>query len=157
MAGGATLPAVGYTDGVTAGGYPRRLLGMAVAAGAIAVAGRQVTRVEGRGRSMAPTLLPGDRMVAITCLRGRPGDIVAVRDPRLPSRLLVKRVAAVEADAGLQLSGDDPAASTDSRTFGAIPPALVAGRVVWRYWPPERRGTMAAPTHAPGKAPRGFR
>lgn len=154
-----------YTDGVTAGGYPRRLSGMAgavavavaVGAGAGAIACRQITRVEVRGQSMAPTLLPGDRMVAVTCLRGRPGDIVAVRDPRCPSRLLVKRVTAVEADASVYVSGDDLAASTDSRTFGAIPPALVAGRVVWRYWPPERRGTMARRTDPSGEALRGFR
>ena len=130
---------------------------MAAAAVAVAVACRAVTRVEVRGRSMAPTLLPGDRMVAVAWLRGRPGDIVALRDPRLPSRMLVKRVVAVESGARLRVGGDDPDASTDSRAFGAIPPALVAGRVVWRYWPPERRGTMTALAHSARKARRGFR
>jgi nickel-type superoxide dismutase maturation protease len=130
---------------MTAPGYPRLLAGMAAAtaAGAVVLAWRRVIRVEVQGASMAPTLQEGDRLVALGRLRGRPGDIVAVRDPRVPSRLLVKRVNGVEVDRSLRVSGDNPHASTDSRTFGPVPPALVVGRVVWRYWPPPRRG--AAP------------
>lgn len=136
--------------------YPRLLMGMTAVGVAVVLAQRHVIRVEVRGWSMAPTLAPGDRMVAIGGLAGRPGDIVAVRDPRDPSRLLVKRVGAVEVDRRLHLSGDDPSASTDSRSFGPVSPALVAGRVVWRYWPPERRGATWGRT-PPREANQGVR
>lgn len=132
---------MGYTVGVVRS-YPRRLLGIAAvgaAATATVVAGR-VLRVKVDGRSMVPTLWPGDRLVVIRGLRARPGDIVAVPDPRVGSRMLVKRVAAVEGDLRLRLSGDCATASTDSRSFGPVPARSVAGRVVWRYWPWEHRG-----------------
>ncbi|MDR1788019.1 MAG: signal peptidase I [Treponema sp.] len=35
---------------------------------------------------------------------------------------------------------DDRANTNDSRTWGPLPLALVAGRVVFRYWPPTRMG-----------------
>lgn len=126
----------------------------ATAAGAVVLAWRRIIRVEVRGASMAPTLHDGDRLVALGRLRGRPGDIVAVRDPRVPSRILVKRVSGLEDDHSLRVSGDNPQVSTDSRTFGPVPPALVVGRVVWRYWPPARRG--AAPCTDPQGASRAF-
>ncbi len=109
---------------------------------AVGLLWRGVVRVEVQGASMVPTLRQGDRMVALAGLPGRPGDIVAVRDPRSTSQVLVKRVAAVGADRTLDLRGDQPSASTDSRTFGPVSPDLVVGRVVWRYWPPARRGPV---------------
>jgi signal peptidase I len=48
---------------------------------------------------MAPTLAPGDRLwVDPHALRGRaprPGELVVLRDPGVPDRWLIKRVAAV--------------------------------------------------------------
>jgi len=38
------------------------------------------------------------------------------------------------------VSGDNPDASTDSRTFGPVTAASVRGRVVYRYFPADRRG-----------------
>jgi len=69
---------------------------------------------------------------------------VAVSDPRRPARLMVKRVAAVDVGV-VTVAGDDPSASTDSRQFGPVPRALVRGRVVYRYAPPDRVGVMLAP------------
>lgn len=91
---------------------------------------------------MRPALEPGDRLLVLRWLGPRPGSVVAASDPRFPSRTIVKRVADVRADGAVVLAGDDPAASTDSRTFGAVAPALVHGRAVWRYWPPSRRGRV---------------
>ena len=54
---------------------------------------------------------------------------------------MVKRVAAVDAT-GLTVLGDNPAASTDSRTFGTVDPSLVLGRAIYRYWPEQRRGRL---------------
>ena len=95
---------------------------------------------------MAPTLEPGDWLLADPdAYRDSPprvGDLVLVPDPRQPSRLLVKRVAEV-ADGALFVAGDSPDASTDSRTFGSIDPASVAGRPRFRYWPPRRMGRIS--------------
>lgn len=124
---------------------PRRalflFLGMAAgAAAANVVARRWVDVVEVEGTSMAPALLPGDRLLVESLtyrLRSpRVGDIVLAADPRAPSRELVKRVATVGST--VELRGDAPDASTDSRTFGAVPVASVRWRVAARYRPPRR-------------------
>ena len=97
-------------------------------------------RVNVIGASMLPTVEPGDRLLVIG-LRPRPGDIVAVVDPRDGDRVLVKRVSSVD-ETGVTVLGDRPDASTDSRTFGPVRPGLVLGRAVYRYWPAERRGRL---------------
>jgi nickel-type superoxide dismutase maturation protease len=100
--------------------------------------------VEVRGRSMAPALVPGDRLIVVRLVRRpRAGEVVVAPDPRNPSRELIKRVAAADG-AGVLLRGDDPAFSTDARTFGPIPPGTVRWRVVWRYWPLDRAGPIRA-------------
>ncbi|HSH23176.1 MAG TPA: nickel-type superoxide dismutase maturation protease [Acidimicrobiales bacterium] len=109
---------------------------------AVAAASRRFVRVEVCGHSMAPELRPGDRVVAVRGLRARSGDVVATVDPREPARLLVKRVVEVRGDGSVVLAGDNAGASTDSRSFGAVAPELVVGRVVWRYQPQDRRGRV---------------
>jgi len=101
-------------------------------------------RVTVNGDSMRPGLEPGDRLLVVGFLRPRPGDVVAVVDPRDAGRVLVKRVAAVDASGGglITVLGDFPEASTDSRTFGAVDRSLVLGRAVYRYWPEGRRGRL---------------
>jgi nickel-type superoxide dismutase maturation protease len=94
--------------------------------------------VEVVGNSMRPALQPGDRLVLWRVRRARPGDVVAVPDPRRPDRTVVKRVAAASRR-GLTLLGDNPDASTDSRVFGSVGHDTVRGRLVYRYHPVERR------------------
>jgi nickel-type superoxide dismutase maturation protease len=118
--------------------YPRVV---AVILGLLLVAVARLPRVEVAGGSMAPTLRPGDRLVLVPGARPRPGDLVAVPDPRASHRLLVKRVVGA-GPAGLELRGDAPAASTDSRAFGAVAPATVRGVAVYRYAPPDRAGWL---------------
>jgi nickel-type superoxide dismutase maturation protease len=89
---------------------------------------------------MVPTLLPGDRILALRWPRLRPGHLVVVADPR-DGRLVVKRVGAVDGGA-VTVLGDDPDHSTDSRTFGPVDRRAVRGRVVYRYGPPDRVGAM---------------
>lgn len=119
------------------------MAGLAVVAG---IACRAVRRVEVVGDSMTPTLLPGDRIVVvgIPWFRQpwpRPGSVVTVRDPREPSRILVKRVANVRPDAGtIEVEGDARDASTDSRSFGPLPRSSIVGRAVYRYAPAGRSG-----------------
>ena len=109
---------------------------------------RSLLRV--RGPSMRPTFAAGDLVVTVplppvrrtSALAGpawllrsrlvRPGSIVVVRHPADPGQLLIKRASTVS-PAGVDVSGDDPGWSIDSRTFGTIPHhdvrRLVLGRV----------------------------
>ena len=107
---------------------------MLVALGALGAWG--FDRCEVEGASMLPALRPGDRLLL---RRRRPtstlprGSVVAFRDPRPgQERLMVKRVASVDVD-GVEVLGDNPVASTDSRTFGRIPLASIGWVVVRRY------------------------
>jgi nickel-type superoxide dismutase maturation protease len=88
---------------------------------------------------MMPTLAHGDRLVVVGGLRPRVGDLVAFHDPSQPARLLVKRVVALGPD-GVEVRGDNRAASRDSRTFGPVEPSRLVGRAVYRYFPPARVG-----------------
>jgi nickel-type superoxide dismutase maturation protease len=92
---------------------------------------------------MEPTLRAGDWIV-ISELPRRPrvGEIVLVRDPRDPDRLMLKRVAAV-ADGACTVLGDRPEESTDSRTFGPVPLPNVLGRALFRYGPIGRIGWLS--------------
>jgi nickel-type superoxide dismutase maturation protease len=90
---------------------------------------------------MRPALEAGDRLLCMRGRRVRPGDVVAVPDPRQPARLLVKRVSSV-CGGKVTVVGDNPARSTDSATFGPVPQAAVVGRAIYRYWPEERRGRL---------------
>lgn len=130
------------------GRSPRPLLlaaaGLGLAAVAVANVARWLDAVEVRGASMAPTLLPGDRLLveALSFARRSPrvGEIVLAADPREPERELVKRVVAVMANGDLVVGGDSAQRSTDSRAFGPLPRGAVRWRVVLRYGPPRRFG-----------------
>jgi nickel-type superoxide dismutase maturation protease len=123
------------------------VLGLAGGAAAALLALGRLDAVEVTGASMAPGLLPRDRLLveSLTYARRqpRPGEVVLAEDPRQPGRELIKRVAAVD-PAGVELRGDHPAASTDSRTFGALPVNTVRWRVALRYWPPLRFGGIGS-------------
>ena len=80
-----------------------------------------VRRVTIEGYSMAPTYLPGERLTAFRRWRRiHEGDVVVVRDPRNPSRWLLKRCVE-RVGSLLDLRGDNAQASTDSRDFGLVP------------------------------------
>jgi nickel-type superoxide dismutase maturation protease len=84
------------------------------------------------GESMLPTIPPGAYVVATARGSVRPGAVVVIeRD----GREIVKRVASVDGDA-LTVLGDNPAGSTDSRTFGPVSRDSVRGVVRAVYWPP---------------------
>ncbi|MDQ5840998.1 MAG: S26 family signal peptidase, partial [Chloroflexota bacterium] len=72
---------------------------LGVAAG-ITVGRRWLDVVEVRGGSMAPSLLPGDRLLVEShSYQGRPprrGEVVLAADPREPDRELIKRVVSVD-------------------------------------------------------------
>jgi signal peptidase I len=105
---------------------------------------RRVVVVDG---SMVPTLLPGDRLrVDPSAYRDRPpavGEIVVLADPEGRVRWLVKRVSAVRPDEGaFEVSADAAVGARDSRSFGAVPRAALAGRAYQVYHPPDRRRAL---------------
>jgi nickel-type superoxide dismutase maturation protease len=87
---------------------------------------------------MAPRLPSGARVAAqlidaATPLRA--GDVVVVRRPDRPELQIVKRIETIEPSGAIVVRGDNPKASTDSRTFGPVTRRDIVARVRWRYWP----------------------
>lgn len=132
----ATLPNV-FDDGPTPATVKPPLLGLA--------------RVQ--GRSMAPTLLPGDRLLVRYAARPRPGCVVLARFP--DGTLGVKRAAEAATtragEPGWWLLSDNLAEGVDSRHRGVIDADAVLGVVLARVWPRPRlirrarRGTEDGP------------
>jgi hypothetical protein len=136
-----------------------RLLGAALSVGAgvvVAPIALRVVwswphRVAVTGHSMEPTLLDGDWLLVDpdAYLKNGPaeGDLVVSLDPRLPSRMLVKRVAHVDPEGYLALAGDHPAhrhvAGHQQPDQILVPPKEVLGRPWLRYWPFERFGLVS--------------
>ena len=90
---------------------------------------------------MTPTLEPGDRLLVRRTQRPRAGHIVALYDPRERRRVMVKRVASLTDD-GVVVHGDNPAASTDSRTFGPVSRLEIIGVALYRYAPFDRAARL---------------
>ncbi|BES94481.1 unnamed protein product [Nesidiocoris tenuis] len=105
-----------------------------------------------RGPSMEPTIW-SDNVVLCDHItpryRGiRTGDIVISKSVTKPDVNVCKRVKGVPGDyivtgysflrvptGHVWLEGDNKQNSTDSRTYGPVPQALLRGRVVCRIWP----------------------
>ncbi|MGE5594481.1 MAG: S26 family signal peptidase [Hyphomicrobiales bacterium] len=128
------------------GGEPRSWLAPFVRLAALAVAAvaaaawirRRFVTYEVAGESMFPSYHPGDFVVAQRLGPGAPprvGDVVLVPDPRVPDRMLMKRVSSIDLHGQVYLLGDNYAASTDSRHFGLVDSGTIVARVVFRYWP----------------------
>ncbi|XP_024012166.1 mitochondrial inner membrane protease subunit 1 isoform X2 [Eutrema salsugineum] len=118
--------------------------------------------------SMLPTLnLSGDVILAehLSHRLGRIGlgDVVLVRSPMDPKRMVTKRVLGLEGhrlsfsadplvgDGSVNvvvpkghvwIQGDNLYASTDSRHFGPVPYNLIEGKALLRVWPPECFGSL---------------
>jgi len=103
------------------------------------------------GDSMAPTLLPGDWALTVPLRRPKIGDVVVVEHPDRPGYEMVKRLTAGPGDRVGErtlgpdewwIEGDSAAVSTDSRGFGPVHVDGSLGKVVFIYWPKERRGRV---------------
>lgn len=106
-----------------------------------------------RGPSMLPDLREGEQLLTLprTLLPLRVGQVVVVEDPAEPGHLVVKRLAGLD-DAGALVLGDNPAASTDGRVWGPLPPRAVR-RVAIARWPSLSRQGLTDRGHAPGPGP----
>jgi nickel-type superoxide dismutase maturation protease len=121
---------------------PAGSLALALTLVTVAALRRRVRHVVVAGRSMSPTLQPGDRLITLrTAAPPRVGRLALAPDPRAPERLLIKRVHAIDGGR-VDLRGDATFASTDSRTFGAVPLRAVEGCVAVRYYPTDRAGPV---------------
>jgi nickel-type superoxide dismutase maturation protease len=93
----------------------------------------RVRRFQVQGRSMEPTLHPGDTVwVDRSAFRQAlpvTGDLVVAKHPFRRDQRLVKRVKQVTIDGRIELIGDNPQESTDSRGLGSLDPLLLLGRV----------------------------
>ncbi|RNM15261.1 S24 family peptidase [Nocardioides pocheonensis] len=93
------------------------------------------------GRSMAPVLSPGDRLLVDYRRRPRPGDVVAARFA--DGTLAVKRVDSERTTRsggrGWWLVSDNPEEGVDSRHRGPVADEDVLGVVRVRVWPRPRR------------------
>ena len=79
---------------------------------------------------MAPTLADGDVVLVKPVSKPVVGNIVLVQHPYKKSVKIIKRIAAAEENGRYELRGDNPAESTDSRTFGCVPLKYILGEAV---------------------------
>ncbi len=86
------------------------------------------------GDSMLPHYRAGDVVLMTTWLRPHVGSVVVARDPRDPDRRILKRITAMNGD-HITVTGDNPSASTDSRTFGSIRHDDILGIVIYPRTP----------------------
>ncbi|KAF9611735.1 hypothetical protein IFM89_034918 [Coptis chinensis] len=117
---------------------------------------------------MVPTLhLTGDLvLVQRFSTKITRGDIVLVRSPENPRKIVAKRVTGMEGDeitflvdpkkddgkvktvkveqGHVWVTGDNVYDSRDSRTFGAVPSGLLYGRVFFRVWPFNAFGSLGS-------------
>lgn len=103
------------------------------------------------GPSMLPTLNQAGDIVLMERVSPRlrnirTGDIVICKSPTNPTQTVCKRIAAVEGEpipshfslvppGHVWLLGDNAGNSTDSRYYGAVPAALIKGKVLLRIFP----------------------
>ncbi len=89
-----------------------------------------------RGRSMEPTLRPGDRVLVLWGARPRPGlALVRLPDgPDGPRPVAVKRVTGPDPDrpGAWWVERDNPREGVDSWQVGGIPQEQVLARVICR-------------------------
>lgn len=121
---------------------------------------------------MKPTLNPDTSIWKDICLFERVTvqlqheynreDIVTLRCPNDPNRVLIKRIIALEGDTvktrlpysdpeikipqgHVWVEGDESFRTDDSNLYGPIPAALIQSKLVRILWPPERFGPLTEP------------
>lgn len=95
---------------------------------------------------MVPSLYPGDEVLvdrhAYISQLPAVGDLVVAEHPHKMGLKIIKRVAAmaegrsedITSFYSFTLMGDNPDASTDSRTFGDVPAHMILGKVTSLFY-----------------------
>jgi len=97
----------------------------------LVVLGRQwAVRVS--GNSMCPELEDGDIILVRRVHDLGVGDIVIAAHPFKKSVTMLKRITAIDAAGRMELLGDDPDESSDSRVFGNVLRDHIRGKAVCR-------------------------
>jgi len=109
------------------------LWGVSVFVGLLSLWLARVRIVRVAGDSMLPTFGDGALLITVTAYDRaiRERTVVTVNDPREPARVIVKRVVS-RLDDLVDLRGDNPQASTDSRAFGLLYVSAITGVVIIR-------------------------
>jgi phage repressor protein C with HTH and peptisase S24 domain len=92
------------------------------------------------GRSMVPTLHPGDRLLVSYARAPRAGDLVVARlaDGTVAVKRAVERRTTASGAPGWWLLSDNPAEGVDSRHRGPVADPDVIAVTVARVWPRPR-------------------
>lgn len=85
-------------------------------------------RVE--GNSMLPTLKDGDIVLIKPGGNYSVGNIVLANHPYKQSTKILKRITAISKEGLIEISGDNPSESSDSRIFGNIHDREIIGKMV---------------------------
>jgi signal peptidase I len=103
-------------------------------------------RVAVEGHSMEPELRSRDWLLvdpdAFRARGARLGELVVARDPRDATRLIVKRVTAVNRLGDILVAGDHPAHRGEALDIGRLTSGDLIGRPWFRYWPLARVGRI---------------
>ena len=93
------------------------------------------------GRSMLPTLRPGDRLLVSYARAPRQGALVVARmaDGTVAVKRAGERRTTSSGGPGWWLLSDNPAEGVDSRHRGPVPEEHVIAVTVLRLWPRPRR------------------
>mmetsp|Transcript_13401 Transcript_13401/g.23994 ORF Transcript_13401/g.23994 Transcript_13401/m.23994 type:complete len:158 (+) Transcript_13401:128-601(+) len=119
------------------------------------------------GPSMLPTFSTAGDIVLVENLTPRfgtvkKGDIVISQSPTNPKQSVCKRIKGMGGDTitmakrygfdkkkkvtvpkgMVWLEGDNPENSTDSRTYGPVPQAMIRGKVFFKVWPLTEAGVV---------------
>mmetsp|Transcript_24092 Transcript_24092/g.37817 ORF Transcript_24092/g.37817 Transcript_24092/m.37817 type:complete len:184 (+) Transcript_24092:33-584(+) len=125
------------------------------------------------GPSMLPTFNTEGDVVLVEFFSTRlqklkSGDVVVAKSPTNPKQTVCKRICGMPGDivqvapshsfaaarhhvvpeGHVWLQGDNLANSTDSRAYGAVPIALIRGRVFYKIWPINEAGKVDSITPA---------
>ena len=78
---------------------------------------------------MEPELHDRDEVLVNPRASARKGDVVVARHPFKTGLVIIKRVADVDGEGKIQLAGDNPEESSDSRSLGLFSADQILGRV----------------------------
>jgi nickel-type superoxide dismutase maturation protease len=89
------------------------------------------------GNSMLPLLKPGDEVLlnprAYRATPPQPGDLVVIRHPFQADGQIVKRISRTLEAEHYYVEGDNPAESSDSRSFGPVRLEQILGQITSRF------------------------